>query len=243
MQNVTLANLPPGITSPGYKMVFLVGMQASKDMDVKIKLEQEIVDHGDILQVRFPEEYRNLVFKSWSMLEWFSKWCSKSQYLLKIDDDGFLNLPKLSDIIQTVYQRAKGDFILGRFVLNHVPPRNKSSKWYVSEKVFNKTRLPHFVNGAAYVISKMAVTQIINHCTDVPLIPVEDIFITGFCREKAGIKAIYDHRLCSTTQTLEYIPKFCATLHHHGKKLWSYSSHRKNISEEFDYAYNNGYIY
>ena len=242
-KNKTLEHLEKNTHNLSYKMVFLVAMGHPLDMETNRKVLQESRHHGDILQVKIPEEYPNLVFKSWTMLRWFDKWCTGSQYLLKIDDDVFLNLPKLSAILQMCNNKEKEPFILGRYTLNHTTPRSKSSKWYISEDLYNKTRLPDSVTGAAYVMSKVAARQVVHHCWNELPVPAEDIFLTGICREKAGVRSIFDHRFCYSDITLDYVPDSCVTFHHPGQPVWNYRNFERNYSQIFDYAYNNGYMY
>ena len=241
MKNVSLEDASSPALTLGYEMVFLVAEGSQNDSK---KLQKEHFDHGDIVQVGFQEAYHKLVSKSLAMLDWFNHWCQRAQFLLKIDDDVFLNLPKLANIIQKAQEKERiisgENFLLGRYVMNRLTPRQKHSRWYIPETLYNKTLLPPFVNGAAYIMSKTAVHGIQSKCAKGPAILVEDIFLTGICRQKAGVKAVFDHRLCIFYDKLEYIPKMCATFHHYGEHLWSYMSHNRNQSITFDYEYNNG---
>ena len=238
--DVTLAHLPNGVQRPGYKVVFLVAMAHPIDTVSRRRVVQESRYYGDILQVDFPEEYSNLVLKSWAMLRWFDEWCLRSKYLMKIDEDVFLNLPRLADVLQSFRDE---EFVFGRYATNLRPSRDNASKWYVSEKLYNKLKFPNYLSGSVYVISKKEVHQIIHHCWNEAPIVVEDAFITGICREKAGIKAVFYKRFCVSNITLEYVPDVCVTYHQPTKQLWNYSPYETSISQEFDYAFYSTNIY
>ncbi|XP_054425179.1 beta-1,3-galactosyltransferase 4 [Pteronotus mesoamericanus] len=58
-------------------------------------LEQESSAQGDILQAAFQDSYRNLTLKTLSGLNWANKHCPMARYVLKTDDDVFVNVPEL----------------------------------------------------------------------------------------------------------------------------------------------------
>lgn len=58
-------------------------------------LERESVAQGDILQAAFQDSYRNLTLKTLSGLSWADRHCPMARYVLKTDDDVFVNVPEL----------------------------------------------------------------------------------------------------------------------------------------------------
>lgn len=58
-------------------------------------LAQESAAQGDILQAAFQDSYRNLTLKTLSGLTWADKHCPMARYILKTDDDVFVNVPEL----------------------------------------------------------------------------------------------------------------------------------------------------
>ncbi|XP_006738129.1 beta-1,3-galactosyltransferase 4 [Leptonychotes weddellii] len=66
-----------------------------------IDLVREAAAQGDILQAAFRDSYRNLTLKTLSGLNWANKHCSMARYILKTDDDVFVNVPELvSELIR-----------------------------------------------------------------------------------------------------------------------------------------------
>ncbi|XP_022366240.1 beta-1,3-galactosyltransferase 4 [Enhydra lutris kenyoni] len=66
-----------------------------------INLMREAAAQGDILQAAFRDSYRNLTLKTLSGLNWANKHCSMARYILKTDDDVFVNVPELvSELIR-----------------------------------------------------------------------------------------------------------------------------------------------
>lgn len=58
-------------------------------------LARESAARGDILQAAFQDSYRNLTLKTLSGLNWADKHCPMARYILKTDDDVFVNVPEL----------------------------------------------------------------------------------------------------------------------------------------------------
>lgn len=58
-------------------------------------LALESAARGDILQAAFQDSYRNLTLKTLSGLNWADKHCPMARYILKTDDDVFVNVPEL----------------------------------------------------------------------------------------------------------------------------------------------------
>ncbi|XP_007937514.1 beta-1,3-galactosyltransferase 4 [Orycteropus afer afer] len=58
-------------------------------------LAWEAAAQGDILQAAFQDSYRNLTLKTLSGLNWANKHCPMARYILKTDDDVYVNVPEL----------------------------------------------------------------------------------------------------------------------------------------------------
>jgi hypothetical protein len=58
-------------------------------------LTNESQNYGDILQESFLDSYANLTLKSVMLLKWFTRECDKVPYVLKTDDDMYINLKQL----------------------------------------------------------------------------------------------------------------------------------------------------
>ena len=91
--------------------------------DHRIKIESET--HGDILQERFEDSYRNLTIKTMLFLKWYNQKCSHIPYLLKADDDVFLNTKNLYKIVS---QNTKADILIGLLHCDAKPARIQRSK-------------------------------------------------------------------------------------------------------------------
>lgn len=181
----TWASTQNGNTS--FKVIFLVGLvDKSKSQDT---ITQEGMDHQDILQVDIHEGYSNLTLKSIAMLQWVTRTCPGVKYILKCDDDVFINLETLiTDLQHTVHSR----FIMGEIIAGAKPMRDNSSKWRTPVSTYSSSTYPVYLSGAAYVISGDLVPDLHVAALKTSFFWIEDIFITAFCAKQVGAKHLFN---------------------------------------------------
>ncbi|XP_061171316.1 beta-1,3-galactosyltransferase 5-like [Saccostrea echinata] len=80
--------------------------------------------------------------------------------------------------------------IIGCADTNKIPVRNPSKKWYVSLHKYNKKEFPPYVSGTAYIISGEIVPKLLQASQIIPFLDIEDVFVTGLCREFIKAKVI-----------------------------------------------------
>ena len=93
---------------------FILGQ--TSNATIQSQIEEESRKHGDILQVEMDDSYRNLTRKSVAFLNWVNTNCPHVDFVMKIDDDGYINvhnlataLSKLSPKEMSVYGKQVGD--------------------------------------------------------------------------------------------------------------------------------------
>jgi hypothetical protein len=65
-----------------------------------IETEKHLYD--DLIVANFKDSYDNLTLKTMSTLEWMDSYCNQSEYILKTDDDMFINVPNLLSFIEKI---------------------------------------------------------------------------------------------------------------------------------------------
>lgn len=113
-------------------------------------LQKESEKYGDIIVDDFEESYYGLTVKSLRILKWFSMNLPKSNFLVKTDDDVFVNtlkLVKLLDRVETKlrFERQQNSnnelpHYMGGVVFHDRSPHtfNTFSKWYVPPKLWKE---------------------------------------------------------------------------------------------------------
>ncbi|NXP56800.1 B3GT4 galactosyltransferase, partial [Heliornis fulica] len=92
-------------------------------------LVSEAHQHGDLLQGAFSDTYANLTLKTLLILRWASGRCPGASFLLKADDDVFVNVPALTSYLASV--RPPSFFYLGRIHWWVRPNRDPRSRHHV----------------------------------------------------------------------------------------------------------------
>ena len=139
-------------TLKNVKVVFLVGQQVNNTHQELLKNEHE--EYGDIIQESFIDTYANLTVKSLMLLKWFSQNCDNTKYVMKTDDDMYINLVKLYDIVQS---NKKPNLLLGSLICNAIPIKDPYNKWYVPTYMFSEKKYPNYLSGIKLFIVRMII--------------------------------------------------------------------------------------
>ena len=148
-------------------------------------LINESEKYGDIIQGDFGEAYNNMTFKSLLEIKWVLEYCPKAKYLLKSDDDMFLNLPHLSNILTklNMTRSIMGPYNLGSRVY-------RTGKWAIPENVYPFRTWPEYESGSAYVISADLLKDLFETSEYVPSIHIDDVYITGIVGKIVGARHV-----------------------------------------------------
>jgi len=142
----------------------------------------------DIIKEDFVDSYKNLTYKTIMGLKWVSQKCSNAKYLLKTDDDMWINIPTLMASLENpvVEERLKTS-IAGMCTQKALPIRNRQSKWYASYLSFPEKMYPGFCSGTGYVTSVKVANQIYEISPNVPFFHLEDVYV-ALCVRKLGLR-------------------------------------------------------
>ncbi|XP_055922209.1 beta-1,3-galactosyltransferase 4 isoform X2 [Eupeodes corollae] len=168
-------------------IAFILGY--TNNQTLENALNQENYIYGDLIRGHFVDSYNNLTLKTISALEWVDQNCPQAKFVLKTDDDMFINVPKLMAFLEK-HQKDKR-VIFGRLAKKWKPIRNKKSKYYVSSVQFAATIFPPFTTGPAYVMSADVIHDLYMKALEQTYLKLEDVFTTGIVAQQLGIKRIH----------------------------------------------------
>ena len=163
-----------------WRTMFLLG-QLRHPTEMKY-LSAETAIYGDIIQGSQTDSYHNLTLKTEMGLEWAVKYCD-FDFLLKADDDVFVNSFKLLDYLRNP-STPKIKLYLG-----NVAQRSKThrhGKWALSYKEYQNEILPRFCLGPAYVLSIDLVRQFVDIFDPKKPLKLEDVYM-GMLAERVGV--------------------------------------------------------
>lgn len=165
-------------------LVFLLGK--AEDTEQQRRVFEESGEHFDIVQGDMWEGYRNLTAKSVQALHLATTQCPQASFLLKTDDDTFVNVPKL---LKQAGELRK-DAIYGSIHANNSAIREPSIKWFVTYEEYKPDSYPDFVSGSAYVVGGEVIVPLYAQTGRVRPLWLEDVYVTGLCAEAAGIPRV-----------------------------------------------------
>ncbi|KAL9928932.1 uncharacterized protein ACN427_008593 isoform 2-T3 [Glossina fuscipes fuscipes] len=168
-------------------IAFVLGRTA--DANVNKQLTEENSIYGDLIRGHYIDSYNNLTLKTISSLEWVDQHCQKATFILKTDDDMFINVSKLLFFLDNHAKDKKT--IYGRLAKKWKPIRNKKSKYYVSPGQFGAAVFPPFTTGPAYVMTRDIVHDVYVQALRQVYFKLEDVFTTGIVAQQLGIKRVH----------------------------------------------------
>ncbi|EEZ97677.1 beta-1,3-galactosyltransferase 5 [Tribolium castaneum] len=167
-------------------VAFMLGLISNETVNAKIEKEQDL--YGDLIRGKFTDTYDNLTLKTISLLEWVDNYCPEAAFLLKTDDDMFINVSRLLDFIAK--RNPEQRTIFGRLAKKWIPVRNRKSKYYVSPNQFKPAVFPEFTTGPAYLLPVHLAKELYLAALNHTYCKLEDVFITGVVAKNLKIKRV-----------------------------------------------------
>ena len=118
------------------------------------------------------------------LLKWYNQKCSHVPYLLKCDDDVFLNTKNLHNLVSKI---TVDDVLIGYLSCGNKPVRDTKSKWYIPESIYAEDYFPPYLIGPGYLMSASAAQKLFRAARHVPWFIWEDVYLTGMVARAAGI--------------------------------------------------------
>ncbi|CAG9841011.1 unnamed protein product [Diabrotica balteata] len=167
------------------KLLFLIADPGSTRKQKKIEVEN--AQFGDIIQGNFKDSYKNLTYKHIMALKYFVYHCPHAKFLLKTDDDVFINWPSMENFLtfgvypysdrQTIYCVTR----------THSPVERNYSKWVVSFNEYPEEVYPPYCLGYILIYTPEVVVALYNEAQQSnSFLWVDDVFVTGILFKKLG---------------------------------------------------------
>ncbi|XP_034293960.1 UDP-GlcNAc:betaGal beta-1,3-N-acetylglucosaminyltransferase 8 isoform X2 [Pantherophis guttatus] len=138
---------------------------------------------GDILMWDFEDTFFNLTLKDSLFLHWTLDYCRHVRFILKGDDDVFINTPKVLGYLSSV--DVNKPLYTGQVMSNASPFRFQKSKYYVPES-FYVGPYPAYAGGGGYIFSGLLAPLLLLISQHVAFYPIDDVY-TGLCFQALGI--------------------------------------------------------
>lgn len=167
----------------GVRLVFLLGRQAEGKVEqvLEEELGEEWEDYGDMVREDYIDSYQNLTLKTLGGMKWASLHCPQAEWVMKTDDDMYVNVPLLLDHLHQAHPSPS------RTITGCVKngPQGAPQPIGMEGAVFKPVH-PPFTAGAGYLLSGDLPADLYAASRDLHLIKVEDAFLTGYCAKALG---------------------------------------------------------
>ena len=200
-------------------------------------LSFEADTYGDIIQGDFLDSYRNLTYKAIMGLRWVSTYCKHAKFLLKTDDDVFVNIFNLVALLRNRTEPAKKSLMC--ITMPSVVLRDKGNKWYVTRDEYPNDTYPTYCGGLAFLLTTDVADALFEASLDTPFFWIDDIYVTGILASKVGvvhenIESMYEprkheflQRFSKSWRSLKLIFGHVHNLDHI-KQVWNYVTVEQN---------------
>ncbi|KAK6990122.1 Beta-1 3-galactosyltransferase 1 [Biomphalaria glabrata] len=170
--------------------VFLLGISMIPGLQTKLK--QENLMYGDVVQGDFQDTPGNASLKGLMGLRWVLQYCPQVDFVMKIDDEVFVDSDKLLNgllpvVRKTVPQRS----VLCAFNSQGPIPRVGPNS-FTFDMFPNRTLLRPYCKGYAVIISRSLIQSLVEAAKHVPLLHVDDFYLYGVLPFIVGGVDVYD---------------------------------------------------
>uniref|UniRef100_UPI00398F2BD0 N-acetyllactosaminide beta-1,3-N-acetylglucosaminyltransferase 4-like n=1 Tax=Pristiophorus japonicus TaxID=55135 RepID=UPI00398F2BD0 len=186
------------------RRVFLLGLTEShiRSQDVQALVDRESEEHGDVVQWAFRESFFNITLKETLFWRWFSRHCPAASFVLKGDDDVFVNVKNVVEYLKDF--NASQDLYVGDVFRNGYPSRAESSKYYIPFFLYGNEHYPPYAGGGGYLLSGTSIHKLYQASKSEKLFPIDDAFV-GICARRAKIEGV-SHAGFRTHGNIPYDP-------------------------------------
>ncbi|XP_055516075.1 beta-1,3-galactosyltransferase 9 [Leucoraja erinacea] len=176
----------------GYHLMTLFAIGIPPKPETQGDIDREFAKHRDIIQGTFLDSPSNGVHKTIMIMRWAVTFCSKALFILKSNEETFVNYKSLMEYLLGLKRHAE-DLYIGRVYHQVMPIREPQSKHYMPVSRYSGKFYPDYCSTTAFVISQDVARKIfvVSQAMDTSI--SEDVFV-GICAKKAGVVPIHSSR-------------------------------------------------
>lgn len=126
------------------KPIFFLGT-TDNSLDMQLAINEAYL-YQDVVIENFIDSYNNLTLKTGFMLKHFMELCPTARFLMKTDDDMFVNTKLISELL------TDESSLIGKVITGSKPFRTVISKWYTPKWLYKRDYFPTYLSGTGYII-------------------------------------------------------------------------------------------
>ncbi|KAK3589561.1 hypothetical protein CHS0354_041690, partial [Potamilus streckersoni] len=166
-----------------FQHMFLLGKASS--ITIQDMIADEHRKHGDIVQGDFIDDYHNLTHKAVLGLKWIHEICKNARFVLKVDDDVYLNIFRLMDEVLPSVQYSNDSIMCN---VHHDQDIQRHGKWAMDADYFPTCKFYPFpyCGGGFALFSSTIVPLLLDLAHSVPFIWIDDVYVYGILANMAA---------------------------------------------------------
>ena len=178
-----------------FKLIIVVGMTGNASIDTDVY--REFRQHRDIVVGDFKDAFWTLSLKMIFGLKWISKYCNKAPFIIKIDDDAFVNIFEILNLIEP--HSKKSNFMMcavldNNFIFrwkHHSKEYCKQIKVCVDDGILpGYKNYPRYCNGQMFVFPNDLLQRLVDAIDNTTYFWLDDVYITGMITKNLSIEYI-----------------------------------------------------
>ncbi|XP_076424930.1 beta-1,3-galactosyltransferase 9 isoform X2 [Peromyscus maniculatus bairdii] len=176
----------------GYPILtlFALGMPALLTTQEEIDIESQ--KNNDIIEGIFLDSSENQTLKVISMTQWAVAFCPNALFILKVDEEMFVNLPGLVDYLLSLKEHLEGIYV-GRVIHQDIPNRDPHSQEFVPLSEYPEKYYPDYCSGEAFIMSQDVAQMVYVVSNEASIMVPADVFV-GICAKLVGLIPIHSSR-------------------------------------------------
>ncbi|NXN18186.1 B3GL1 acetylgalactosaminyltransferase, partial [Indicator maculatus] len=156
--------------------LFLLGEDADRaDGAGALSVEDKSILYGDIIRQDFMDTYDNLTLKTIMAFQWFTEFCSSARFLMKTDDDVFINTPNLVKFLLRL--NSSENVFTGYPLINNHAYRGVYRRRSISYQEYPFRLYPPYCSGMAYILDGRLALRVYELMSHVKPIKFEDVYV------------------------------------------------------------------
>lgn len=182
------------------RIVFTLGKYALQGEQWRVDKEFHI--YKDIVQGNFPDNKEKLTYKTMMGFNWIANFCRDADVVLFLDDDYYVYTKAILEYLTKL--PYKDNMFIGNVIKRQQYKSISQIKKYPKYRHYTYREIPTYVNGGAFVISKMLARKFQLAFPYVRALDIDDVYL-GIVAHKLGVQPQHDaHFDTSSNLSLVY---------------------------------------
>jgi len=162
--------------------------QSHRAESVNWLVARESMIEGDIVQGNFTDNSGSQITKHIMGYNWVHHQCPTPRFVLKTDDDVFVEIFHLFNFVSAVYGDSPGPSLVCDVIPAGTGPHRTNGQ---PNLVSLHRHLPKYCSGAAYLVTPTLITRLLKAADEVDSVAMDDVYMTGIVRQKLKVSPFY----------------------------------------------------